>query len=782
MKFIKINLLLFFLILFNSCTNKVSKMNALETINIIPQPTLIKQKPGFLDLRLIKTILLNNNTDEELKCAELFQRYLSPINTLVTVTDNAIYNSIIINYNKELSIPKEGYQLQINKNNTIILEASSKTGLFYGFQSFRQICPEELENKNAPENIFLPLCEIKDSPKFKYRGMHLDVSRHFFDIGFIKEYIDMIAMHKMNVFHWHLTDDNGWRIEIKKYPELTQKSAWRVDRTNQAWKEQSPIKDGEKATYGGFYTQKEIKEIVSYASARNVMVIPEIEMPGHTSEVFAAYPELSCKGDTLPVQPGTYWPTVDIFCAGNNRVFDFIENVLSEVVELFPSPYIHIGGDEAEKTYWESCPKCQKRIKEENLKDEHELQSWFIKKVEKFILSKDKNLIGWDEILEGGIAKSATVMSWRGLDGGIQAANAGHDVIMCPTSHCYFDFYQASPNNSPVAFGGLVTLEKVYSFNPIPPELKTENKKYIIGAQGNLWTEYVQTPERAQYRVLPRMTALSEVLWSGPGQNSYEDFYLRLKHLKKRFDTLEWVSAPGSFTVKIKGELNLKNKSIEVLLSSEKPGEKIYFTTDGTKPDKTSRLYAKPFFINKPTKIIAAMLIENSFVKEYSEQIFIFHKAMGKKITYNTMYNNRYQGNGESTLIDGYKGSNNFSDGYWQGWKSEDLDVLIDLEKDTKINFISCGFLEAHHSLIFLPNMVEISFSNDGVIFSDILKKHIKDGIKNGETNRVESVFENIELSARFIKIKALSKKVCPSWHAGSGGHAWLFADEIIIE
>jgi hexosaminidase len=343
----------------------------------------------------------------------------------------------------------------------------------------------------------------------------------------------------MNLFHWHLTDDNGWRIEIEKYPDLTNISAWRVDREDKPWREREPQKEGEEATYGGFYTKEEIKDIIEYASSRYVRILPEIEMPGHTSEVFAAYPEYSCNGKIFTVRPGSYWPNREIFCAGNDSVFVFIQDILSEVTELFPFEYVHIGGDEADKTRWRECSKCQNRIKTENLKDENELQSYFIKRIEKFLDSKNKKLIGWDEILEGGLAPEATVMSWRGMQGGIDAARLGHEVVMCPGSHCYFDHYQADPETQPVAIGGFTDLEKVYSFNPIPTDLLETEKKYIIGAQGNVWTEYIPTPEHAEYMALPRMTALAEILWTPLNKQDYQDFRKRLDIQFERFDLLE---------------------------------------------------------------------------------------------------------------------------------------------------------------------------------------------------------------------------------------------------
>ena len=753
-----------------------------SSINIVPQPNSIIKGRGNLDLRSIEKIVTKNNSKEEQIVAQFLQDLLKPINQLNIEpfkTQNG--KNIVVCLNEDLSIPDEGYHLKIN-NKSIILEASTSGGLFYGFQTFRQLCDAKLEKGVSPKKKTIPECVIEDHPKFKYRGMHLDVSRHFFDIEFIKTYIDMIALHKMNVFHWHLTDDNGWRIEIKKYPLLTEKSAWRIDRTSEPWKEQSPPKENEKPTYGGFYTQDEIREIVEYASKRNIMVIPEIEMPGHTSEVFAAYPELSCKGEYLPVNPGSYWPNVDIFCAGNDAVFVFLENVLEEVSKLFPSPYLHIGGDEADKLNWRNCVKCQRRIKQEKLKDEHELQSWFIKKIEKFILSKNKKLVGWDEILEGGLAKTATVMSWRGMQGGIQSAQAGHEVIMCPTSHCYFDYYQASPENSPVAFGGLITLKKVYSFDPIPNELTKDQKNLVLGAQGNLWTEYVQTPQRAQQRVLPRMTALSEVLWSGPNKYSYENFYNRLSVLINRFDLLGWVHSPGSFVVSIHPNYNEKNNNYKINISSEKPGKNILFTLDGSDPEKTSSVFSSPIKIEKKTTIKAAMFMNETELGPISEKTIYFSKAIGKNVIYKTLYSDRYPGSGSLTLVDGMTGTSAYNDGYWQGWQEKDMEVIVDLEVIQKIKKVSFSFLESQKSWIFLPSSAQVSFSNDNTIFDNIKKINIVNRTPNEKANRQIFEINQIGISARYVKVKGVNLKKCPDWHPGAGGKTWLFTDEIIIE
>lgn len=504
-------------------------------MNIIPKPQSIEFNKGVFKFGKTPTLAFTGSITNQI----FFQDYLIKlIPTLKNQTGNTA--SITISLTNDTSIPAEGYHLEVTPAG-IDISAGDEPGIFHGIQTLRQLLPAPVEGGNYPlEGFEIRAVNIKDSPRFAWRGMHLDVSRHFFPVEFIKQYIDMIALHKMNIFHWHLSDDNGWRLEIKKYPDLTEICAWRVDREDENWREWSPILEGEQSTYGGFYTQEEVREIVAYAAQRQITVIPEIEMPGHSSEIFAAYPELSCSGDYFPVRPGSYWPNENIFCGGNDSVFTFLENILDEVVELFPAKYIHIGGDEAHKKNWENCPKCQSRIKAEGLANEQELQSWFIKKMEKYILAKGKRIIGWDEILEGGLAPDATVMSWRGEAGGIQAARANHDVVMSPTSHAYFDYYQGDPETEPLAIGGNLPLQKVYSYEPIPEELEKIYHKYILGGQANLWTEFVKTTDHAEYMVLPRMTALSEVLWSQQEFRDWDDFQQRLPTLLTRFEELDW--------------------------------------------------------------------------------------------------------------------------------------------------------------------------------------------------------------------------------------------------
>mgnify|MGYP002388083140 CR=1 FL=1 len=513
---------------------------------VIPQPVMIDQKPGSFTLAPDATITSTGGPEAE-AVAEQMASMLRPATGFELKSSGGSNGDIRLLIDTSGVWKPEEYRLSVSKRQ-VTLTAATPEGLFRGIQTIRQLLPPQAGSPGIVNDVkwSMPCVSVTDYPRFEWRGMHLDVSRHFFDVEFIKRYIDILAMHKLNVFHWHIVDDQGWRIEIKKYPRLTEVGAWRVDREDITWNSREPQQPGEKATYGGFYTQEEIRDIVAYAAERYITVVPEIEMPAHVGSALAAYPEYSCTGGPFTVPPGSVWPITDIYCAGKDATFTFLEDVLTEVMDLFPSRYIHIGGDEADKTEWRKCRECQTRIRKEGLKDEDELQSYFVKRIEHFLNSNGRRLIGWDEILQGGLAPEATVMSWQGFEGGIAAAKSGHHAVMTPVSHCYFNIYQDDPATEPASFPGLITLEKVYSFEPVPEELTPEEAKFIIGAQGCLWTEYVTDGKTAEYMVLPRLTALSEVVWSAPESQSWEGFSSRLPKMLERFDAMGLAHArPG---------------------------------------------------------------------------------------------------------------------------------------------------------------------------------------------------------------------------------------------
>jgi len=528
------------------------KKESLQVVEpqIIPKPMSLELSKGQFELDSDVGLLYNEDFQVS---AEFLKDFIENDASIRLKSEKSKRN---ISFIKDSNVKQEGYYIQVTPND-ILIGASTDVGAFYAVQTLRQLLPVGFEDKTFQDSKAVIQClTIQDEPRFSYRGMHLDVCRHMFSIDFIKKYIDALAMLKMNTFHWHLTDDQGWRIEIKQYPKLQEIAAYR----NGTIAGHYPGTENDNQKHGGFYTLEEVKEVVDYASKRHVTVIPEIEMPGHASAAIAAYPFLSCfpekpteipngmasktsqlqqeKGQVKLVQE-TWGVFDDIFCAGKDSTFVFFENVLDEVAELFPSKYIHIGGDEAPKKHWEQCPNCQQRMKDLGLKDEHELQSYFITRIEKYLNSKGKEIIGWDEILEGGLAPNATVMSWRGEDGAVAAAKQHHEVILTPNNYCYFDHYQSEDTkNEPLAIGGFTPLNEVYGYNPIPKELSEEESNYVLGAQGNVWTEYILTPEQVEYMVFPRILAMSEVDWILLENKDYQDFEKRTKVFFKRLDAL----------------------------------------------------------------------------------------------------------------------------------------------------------------------------------------------------------------------------------------------------
>jgi hexosaminidase len=509
-----------------------------KALAIIPAPVSITEINGdFIFSKKSKIILsvLDSETRLAADCLASFVRNPTGIDLSVEEGSKPVKGSVFMILDSAIN-NDEGYVLTVTPKK-IVVRAKSAVGLFYAVQTIRQLMPVEVESPLVVEGLVLsvPACAIKDEPRFGYRGMHLDVGRHMFPVAYIKRYIDMIALHKMNTFHWHLTEDQGWRIEIKKYPNLTETGAFRKETLIGHGGKKPFSYDG--IPYGGFYTQDEVKEIIAYAASKFVKVIPEIEMPGHAMAALASYPDLGCTKGPYEVQ--TRWGVFDdVYCAGKEETFNFLQDVLTEVIELFPSEYIHIGGDECPKARWKECSLCQKRMKEEGLKNVNELQSYFIQRIEKFVRSKGRRIIGWDEILEGGLAPEATVMSWRGTTGGIAAARQKHDVIMTPSTYVYLDYYQCEPQGEPLAIGGYLPLEKVYSYNPMPGELNQEEQKYILGVQGNLWSEYLSTPDYMEYMAYPRMFAIAEIGWAPDRLKDFEDFLARFEAQKKRYNAI----------------------------------------------------------------------------------------------------------------------------------------------------------------------------------------------------------------------------------------------------
>ena len=749
------NKIITFIVFVNLLYNCDSQNTERQVPQILPMPLHIESLKGEFTLDNSVGI----EFDDHFKVSATFlKEFIEKGSSLQLKQNNAII------FIKDESIANdEGYQLTISPKQ-IKIKAKTDHGAFYAVQTLRQLLPADFENSTfLQKSISIPCLTITDSPQFKYRGMHLDVGRHLYPVAFIKKYIDALAMLKMNTFHWHLTEDQGWRIEIKKYPKLQEIAAFRDQTLVGSFNADQQEFDGKR--YGGFYTQEEIKDVVAYAQMRHVTIIPEIEMPGHAQAAIAAYPELGCTGKQLKV--AETWGVFDNIYCSKEETFEFLENVLDEVLELFPSEYIHIGGDEAPKSHWEKCPNCQQRIKEEGLKDEHELQNYFITRIEKYLNSKGRQIIGWDEILEGGLAPNATVMSWRGTDGAVEAAKQHHNVIMTPTSHCYFDYYQSDNADEPLAIGGFLSLEKVYSFNPIPEELSKEESKYVLGAQGNLWTEYIPNEKQVEYMVFPRIVAMSEVVWSPTENKNYPDFVARLEHFHKRLDALDINYA--NHLNEVEGQLGINGYELKTYSQNKT----IRYTTDGTEPNISSEVYSEAIPINKNLIIKAAVFNSEKRMGSIFSQPITYHKALGKKITVNVQPSKTYSGSGIQGLINGISGSETrINDKEWLGFDGQNLEITIDLGKEVAVTSIETRFYQAPWQWIYAPKFIEVAMDNQ-VLNSraEILERDALHANVKLEVNQ----------TTRYIYLKIPNSDLIPKGKQGAGNKPWTFIDEIII-
>lgn len=615
----------------------------------------------------------------------------------------------------------------------------------------------------------LPVTTIKDEPRFPYRGLHLDVSRHFFNTDYVKKQIDLVATYKINRLHWHLTDGAGWRLEIPGYPRLTEFAAWRKAANLQDWGKYDHrfCEKNEEGAYGGYYTEADVREVLEYARLRHVTVIPEIEMPGHSGEVLAAYPQLSCTGK--PYTSGEV-------CIGNEETFKFFEDVLDEVIRLFPSRYIHIGGDEASRRHWKTCPKCQKRMKEEGLKDESELQSYMIARIEKYLNDKGREIIGWDEILDGGLAPNATVMSWRGTEGGIAAARMGHYAIMTPESHCYLDHYQDDPETQPLAFGACVPIGQTYSYDPAPDSLGTDICKYILGVQGNVWAEYLPTYEHAEYMIYPRIIALAEVGWTPVKNKHPESFKRRINNEIRHIKAKGYNPFTLSELVQTSQTVDYAKKRIMLSLTSEKHPIDIRYTTDGSEPTASSKLYKKPFAVKDSILLTARLFDGNKPLGKSLELRTDYHKGIGKKITYapdGGYYQNKdvYKGGGDTGLLDGLRGGKSYMDGRWQGFCPNDLDATIDLGEVTAIHRVMANFMQIRTPQVFLPAKVEVWASVDGKEFTLLGSDTCSEEEAGKDVIFRDFGWTGTPTEARYVR-----------FHAIQGKKQFLFTDEIVIQ
>jgi hexosaminidase len=652
----------------------------------------------------------------------------------------------MVSFKKLTNVKQDSYSINISER--IVISYSSDASCFYALTSLLQLASLQ------DGQVSFQQCFVKDYPKFQWRGLHLDVSRHFFTPDEVKRFIDLMAFYKFNTLHWHLTDDQGWRIEIKKYPLLTEVGAWRDSTVNDHYT--TLPRTYQKERYGGFYTQEQVKEIVAYAASKYIQVVPEIEMPGHARAALAAYPQYSCTGEHLGVE-GLWGIFDDIFCAKEESII-FLQDVLSEVIPLFPSAYVHVGGDEAPKTRWKECPKCQAVIQANGLHDEHELQSYFIRRMDAFLTDNGKKLIGWDEILEGGLSPNATVMSWRGYEGGIAAASQGHDVVMCPGSHCYFDHYQGKGTDEPLAIGGFTSLEKVLSFDPIPSDMSVAQAAYVLGAQGNLWTEYIADYQKLEYMAYPRAIALSTALWSET-KPDYNSFLSVLLHY--HFPFLEKKKVNFSKTC-LKPEIQTKRKAnggIEIFKTPAK-GIIAYEELIRSIPAAKRKIDAYDLSVDQGKSIPAKQIK------------VIAHKALGAQINFQTPPNPKYD-NGSLTIVDGQLGARPWKGNEWLGFNTDSVSFDIVLDKPIKVKEIRIHSLHDPNSWIWDVQEYYVSFEKNN--FGD----GIADGVNSAEIIKIDCKTKAKRTNQIHIVLKSFSK--IPEGQPGAGNTPWLFIDEIEI-
>jgi hexosaminidase len=759
-----------------------------QQVNIIPQPTEVKVGKGFLTIEQPIGFIYNDNVPKD-HGASFFKDYLKKfynISQFKTGSEHSygLPTEIFIDYSP--SNKDDSYEITVDKKGIYV--SGNDKGLFYAFQTLIQLLPPSI-NSTASSKIQIPFVTVKDRPNFPYRGMHLDVGRHFFPVSFVKKYIDYLALHKMNYFHWHLTEDQGWRIEIKKYPKLTEVGAWR----NGTIIGRYPGTGNDGIHYGGYYTQDDIKEVVKYAADRYIIVIPEIEMPGHGSAAIAAYPWLSCfpnestkhppqcawSGDSTGKQVQQTWGVFDdVFCAGKDSTFKFMQDVLDEVMVLFPSKYIHVGGDECPKTNWKRCPLCQKRIKDEHLKDEHELQSYFIQRMEKYLNSKGRTLIGWDEILEGGLAPKAVVMSWRGEAGGIAAAREKHNVIMTPGGWVYFDHSQ-SQNEDSVTIGGYTPVEKTYSYNPIPDSLTKEQGQYILGAQGNVWTEYMGNERKVEYMIFPRMSALSEALWSK--NHDWKDFEKRLPEQFRRYDLWKANYSKAYFDLKTTILPDPQNPNWINWRIIPKQKEATIIVTDPK--NQTTSFVSKAdsieYTIKESGHYTAQQFLTGKKMGDPTLLTIHFNKATGKKITLAKPASQNYPGDGAFTLVNGVQNEKGLlRSKEVLGFSGDDLEAVIDLGTSQAVSNVIVHSLSSGGSWVFPPKYAEIFISADGKTFSSVGKS--ENFVATSNTNGTITVSFS-PTTGRYIKIFVKNLGIVPEGNRGAGNKAWLLVDEIEV-
>lgn len=735
---------------------------------LVPQPVQLVRGSGFFPLRQHTPLIIGkgvNRSDAEIFAANVEKYY----GIRLDLTEKKTYGiRLQQGMEEDKSLPANAFRVTVSTKE--ILVEGKGDGLFYGLQSLQQLIPAR-----PVKEYFIPCVTVTDYPRFAWRGMHLDVSRHFFGKDDVKKYIDYLALYKLNVFHWHLTDDQGWRIEIKSRPELTRTAAWRSGTLIGHYSDSPARYDS--VRYGGYYTQEDVKEIIAYAQQRHISIVPEIEMPGHSMAVLAAYPGLGCtKGPFATAQ--TWGVFNDVLCT-KEETFRFLEDVLAEVCALFPGKYIHIGGDECPKDRWKSCPQCQSVIAREKLKDEHELQSWFIRRIEKFVNSKGKQIIGWDEILEGGLAPGAAVMSWRGEQGGIEAAKQKHEVVMSPTSNCYFDYYQSQAPGEPLAIGGYLPLEKVYLYEPVPAALTPSEAGYILGVQANLWTEYIGDFSKLEYMALPRMAALAEIAWSRKENKNYADFTERLVHHLLILDRMGTNYSKAIFYIEAKISPPENGKpGILLDLQNRAKGEVIRFTMNEDDVNGNSPVFEGPIQLMRNVEVRAASYEGQIRRSPFYRQSFQISFSTGKPVQLLSEPDPQYNNGGGFTLVNGIFGRLPWNGSDWLGYKGKNLEAVIDLGITASVKRVRVDVLKDEGSWIHYPKSVQVFGSSDGVNYQ-LLKK--LEGEALGGNRNINLNMDGLQF-ARYVKVIVENTGTIPAGKPGEGNPAWLFVDEIVVE
>lgn len=754
-----------------------------NTISVVPYPNEVNVKAGTFDAAGADFHISGEIDEASAEVIKAFADRLTLTSGQTSSIDASAASDGFI-FTLDQTLPEEAYTLDIN-GKAAQVKASSLRGFNYAIQTIKQMLPAEVFGKeNAEDKDWTLQCvEIKDAPRFGYRGMHMDVSRHFFDMDMVKRYLDIMEIHKLNTLHWHLTDDQGWRIEIKKYPKLTEIGSIRKETIIGHIFRGEGKYDGTPYGEGMWFSQDQIKEIVAYAAAKGIDIIPEIDLPGHMLAALAAYPELGCTGGPYDVW-GRWGIADEVLCAGNEETMVFLENVLAEIADLFPSEYIHIGGDECPKVYWEKCPKCQAKIKELGLKDteefkaEHFLQSYVMTRMTDFLEKHGKKIIGWDEILEGEVAENATVMSWRGTAGGVKAAKMGHDVIMTPNSFFYLDYYQSlDTDKEPLAIGGFLPVETCYSYEPYAEDMDDDDKAHILGVQANLWTEYIPSDEQLEYMLLPRMAALSEVQWCNKENKDWERFLESADDFCAIYDAAGYNYAKHIFDVR--GRVSVEDGNVLVHLEAQ-GDTPIRYTLDGSEPSESSTLYESPVPVTGTCTFKAKSFRPGNEGRVYEKE-FNFHKAMGKDVKTATEAHQNYRSGLPYILIDGMRGPQDFHSKEWSGWRTEPFDVTIDMDGETYSSVVLSTLIVKYDD-IFNPADITVFTSEDGENFTEVAKAEYETEGQNEPNGPKEYALGFAETSARYLKIVANPVPEKPQWHERAGSAGFLFIDEVIVK